>query len=74
MRKVLICAVLSLGVMAVGAEPAPVSSRVSFNAGWRFARFGEQADGSKVAEPKGLEASAFLESFQCASGGQGQTL
>lgn len=34
-------------------------SRLSFNTGWRFARFGEQADGSKVAEPYGLEAPTF---------------
>jgi len=34
-------------------------SRVSFNAGWRFARFGEQADGSKVAEPAGMEKPGF---------------
>jgi hypothetical protein len=34
-------------------------SRLSFNAGWRFARFGEQADGSKVAEPAGLEVPTF---------------
>ena len=53
-----------LSAMSVAADvrlPGAIESgsRISFNAGWRFARFGEQADGSKVAEPKGLELPAF---------------
>ena len=63
-RQILLASTLLMALPAVAADvrlPGAVEagSRVSFNTGWRFARFGEQADGSKVAEPAGMEASAF---------------
>lgn len=35
---------------------------ISFNRGWLFARYGLQADGSRIPEPSGLEQSAFDDS------------
>ena len=60
----ILLAAIVLTALAAAADvrlPGAVEagSRVSFNAGWRFARFGEQADGSKVAEPEELEMPAF---------------
>ena len=65
-RKILLASTVLMTMPAAAADvllpgAVEVGSRVSFNAGWRFARFGEQADGSKVAEPKELEMPAFDE-------------
>ena len=38
---------------------------LSFNADWKFARFGEMPDGSKLAEPEALEAVKFDDSSWC---------
>lgn len=48
----------SLSLLAAGlilATAVPTSARESFDAGWRFARFGPMPDGSQRAEPAGLE-------------------
>ena len=62
--QILLASTLLMALPATAADvrlPGAVEagSRISFNEGWRFARFGEQADGSKVAEPAGMEAPAF---------------
>ncbi len=49
-----------LSSYAVGGE-SPVRTRESFNGGWRFARFGPQADGSSRPEP-GAERRSVLAS------------
>ncbi|MBI2496806.1 MAG: glycoside hydrolase family 2 protein, partial [Opitutae bacterium] len=51
---VFVCLLLPLAVRS--AEP--VRERESFNSGWRFARFGPMPDGTKLAEPAGLESPA----------------
>lgn len=48
------CLLLPLTVSSV----EPVRERESFNTDWRFARFGPMPDGTKLAEPAGLEAPA----------------
>ena len=63
-RQILLASTVLMTMPAAAADvllpgALEVGSRVSFNAGWRFARFGEQADGSKGAEPKELEMPAF---------------
>ena len=62
-RLTMLAATMLLALPAAADVRLPgaveAGSRVSFNAGWRFARFAEQADGSKVAEPKELEMPGF---------------
>jgi beta-galactosidase len=51
----------AMGLSFVLPGTTEMPPRESFNAGWRFARFGEQGDGSIVAEPK-AEEPAFDDS------------
>ena len=57
--KIMLLAAL-IGSLAFGANAQRV--RESFDAGWRFARFGEQADGSRIDEPAGLETATLDDS------------
>ncbi len=52
------------------AIDAPVRSRESFNSGWRFARFGPQADGSSRPEP-GAERWSILALASSEEGAKG---
>jgi beta-galactosidase len=63
-RHMLLIAITMATVVAVDLDYAlpgaiEVGSRISFNADWRFARFGKQYDGSTIAEPDGLSAPGF---------------
>lgn len=50
-------AVLALAIALFGSTPVAAEiSKVSFDAQWKFARFGPMPDGTQRAEPDGLEA------------------
>ena len=54
MNRVQVAAVLACGLFwipSASADDSPTRSRESFNAGWKFARFGPMADGSTRPEP-----------------------
>lgn len=62
--QIAVCVVLFLALATTGSGQAQDAARVtrmgaadaqSFDDGWRFARFGQQADGTSVKEPAGLE-------------------
>lgn len=50
-----------LAMATVGGSLVHAAERERFDAGWRFARFGLQADGGKQAEPQGAEALGFAD-------------
>ena len=58
----LVVVILSITFAALADNSNPPRERISFNAGWRFARFGPLADGSFLPEPgqpaKAVKASS----------------
>ena len=57
-RSAALVALISLLLPHLASSAEPVRERESFNADWRFARFGPMPDGMNLAEPPGLEAPA----------------
>jgi beta-galactosidase len=51
----ILLAIVFANAASIAASPR---EQLNFNAGWRFARFGQMPDGSTQAEPTGLEAPA----------------
>jgi len=61
-RLVLLALATGSACAAHAADPAAPRSREPFDSGWRFARFGEQADGTTRDEPADPQAAGFDDS------------